>query len=129
MSPDPAVYKRVVTADDSAAALDPRLPAAASTPFVLMLVESACIASLQDELTDDEVTVGAHVSLDHLKPTPVGATLDARATLKSRDGRRYTWDVEVYEDGELAARARHLRVRVPTADIVARLGGEPPAAA
>lgn len=121
MNRDPVVYKRVVTADDTAAAVDPRLPPAASTPFVLTMVENVCIAAIQDELSEDEVTVGAHVSLDHLKPTPVGATLDARATLESSADRRYTWAVEVYEEDELAARARHVRVRVPKAVIRARL--------
>lgn len=123
----PAPLERVVRLEDTAAALDARLPAAASTPFVLSLVEGACHLAVLDELGEDEVTVGAHVSLDHLEPSPVGALLSARAKLEESGNGRYTWSVEVFEGDTVAARARHVRVRVPKAAIDAQLAAKTPA--
>lgn len=121
------VYRRVVTEADTAAAHDARLPAAASTPFVLSLVEMACIRSIADDLDEGEVTVGTRVVLDHLKPTRVGTKLEAEAALEhyETDKGRYTWSVAVRESdrtpGVVVAKATHTRIRLPLAAIRDRL--------
>lgn len=107
----------VVTAADTAAAWGNEFPAAASTPFLLGLAELACHALVADELGDGVVTVGTTTSIEHLAPSPVGATLVARATLLSNDGRRFAFSAEVLDGTTVAARVEHTRASVPRASI------------
>ncbi|MCV7228145.1 thioesterase [Mycolicibacterium komossense] len=101
---------RTVGAADTAAAWGPDFPAAASTPFVLSLAELVCHGMLADGLADDEITVGAGVELTHDRPSPVGATLTARATLQDRQGRKAFFTVEVTDDnGQPVAHVKHTR--------------------
>jgi fluoroacetyl-CoA thioesterase len=116
-----AETSRTVGESDTAAAWDPGLPAAASTPFVLGLAELACHAIVAGELGADELSVGAGARIEHLRPSPVGATLVARARLDRSDDRRLGFMVEVRDAGEVVARVEHDRAIVPRAAILAAL--------
>jgi fluoroacetyl-CoA thioesterase len=59
--------------------------------------------------------------IEHLRPSPVGATLVARARLDRSDGRRLGFTVEVRDAGEVVARVEHDRAIVPRAAILAAL--------
>jgi fluoroacetyl-CoA thioesterase len=105
-----AELRRTVGAADTAAAWGPDFPAAASTPFVLSLAELVCHGMLTDSLADDEITVGAGVELTHDRPSPLGATLTARATLLDRQGSKALFTVDVTDDkGQSVARVKHTR--------------------
>ncbi len=116
-----AETSRTVGESDTAAAWDPGLPPAASTPFVLGLAELACHAMIAGELGADELSVGAGARIEHLRPSRVGATLVARARLDRSDGRRLGFTVEVRDAGEVVARVEHDRAIVPRATILAAL--------
>lgn len=47
--------------------------------------------------------------MKHLAATPVGMTVRAKATLIETDGRRYLFHVEVFDEVEKIAEARHER--------------------
>jgi predicted thioesterase len=113
--------QREVTLADTAAAWDPSLPPAASTPFVLGLAELACHAILAPELSEDELSVGTGATIEHLGASRVGATLVARARTTSREGRRATFAVEVHDGARLVARVEHGRAIVARARILAAL--------
>ncbi|MGV9797784.1 thioesterase family protein [Mycobacterium sp. NPDC003449] len=99
--------------DDTAAAWGPEFPAAASTPFVLSMAELVCHSVLSPTLADGEITVGAGVELTHDRPSPVGVTLTAHATLEERRGRKAFFSVEVVdESGQVVAQVRHTRAVV-----------------
>jgi predicted thioesterase len=117
-----AETSRIVGEADTAAAWDPGLPPAASTPFVLGLAELACHAIVAGDLSADELSVGAGARIEHLRPSRVGATLVARARLDRRDGRRLGFTVEVRDAGEVVARVEHDRAIVPRAAILDALG-------
>ena len=100
---------RTVTADQTADALGNKGVMVFATPCVLTLVENACSAMVQPHLPAGAATVGTVVELKHLGATPLGMTVRARATLVETDGRRYVFTVEVWDDKERVAEARHER--------------------
>jgi fluoroacetyl-CoA thioesterase len=113
---------RTVTAADTAAAWGDAFPPAASTPFVLGLAEVACHELVRDRLADGELTVGVAAEIEHLAPSPIGATLVASALLTGESGREFRFGVQVHDGETLVARVTHRRVLVDRARIMARLG-------
>jgi fluoroacetyl-CoA thioesterase len=116
-----AGFDHTVTEADTAAALGSGLVPALSTPTVLALVERATVGALDGALEAGATTVGARVELDHLLPTPVGATVRVAATLERVEGRRLRFAVEVREGDRLAASGHVTRVIVDRARFLAGL--------
>ena len=83
-----------------------------STPTLLALAEGACVAAICDDLPEGQTSVGAWAEVEHLRATPVGHTVCARATLIGHHGRRLEFNVLVIDDGETVAKIRHRRVLV-----------------
>jgi fluoroacetyl-CoA thioesterase len=82
--PEPGVsaaFDELVGDGDTAAALGSGDVAVLATPRVLALAERATVQAVAGALDPDETTVGAHVELDHLRPSFVGASIPDRATL------------------------------------------------
>jgi predicted thioesterase len=113
--------ERAVTDADTAAGYGSGLPAAAATPFILGWAEVACHRMLVDELGDEELSVGVRAVIDHLAPSPVGATLVFTASLLRTEGRRRYFGVEVHDGDLLVARIEHVRAVVARAGIEQRL--------
>lgn len=102
----------IVGEADTASALGSGDVAVLGSPRLLALVEQACVAALGDGLAAHQTSVGTWAELEHLRPTPVGATVVATATLTGADGRRLTFSATVAQDGTEVARARHHRAIV-----------------
>ena len=85
------------------------------TPRVLALAEAATLAVAAGRLRPDQTTVGTHVELDHLAPTPLGAVVRAEAMLVYRGGKRLTFDVRVTHSTRTVATVRVTRVIVDRA--------------
>jgi fluoroacetyl-CoA thioesterase len=107
-----ATVEETVTEDMTAERLGSGDVAVLGTPAVLALVEAASVAAVADQLEPGTTTVGASVELDHLAPTPVGATVTATAALAEVDGRRLTFRFEVTDAAGPVARGEHVRVVV-----------------
>ena len=80
-----------------------------ATPAVLALTERACVDAIADDLDDTDTSVGTWAEIEHLRPSPVGATVTARATLIGHHGRRLEFRVTVEQDGEIVAKVSHRR--------------------
>ncbi|TVP63485.1 MAG: thioesterase [Nitriliruptor sp.] len=91
------------------------------TPALLALAESACVGALTDELEAGETTVGTWADVEHLKASPVGATVCAHATLIGHHGRRLEFRVTVEQGGEQIALVKHRRVLVDRERFLAKL--------
>ena len=102
----------VVGERDTAVALGSGEVPVLGTPRVVALAEEATVAAVQGELGEGETTVGVHVDLEHLRPSAVGADVQAEATLTGVDGRRLTFAVSVTQDGREVARGVVERVVV-----------------
>lgn len=69
-----------------------------ATPQMVLLMERAGVAAVDHLLPEGYRTVGAHLNIRHLEPTPVGFKIRAIARLVEIDGRRLTFRVEVHEE-------------------------------
>lgn len=92
-----------------------------ATPTLLTLAESACVDAIADQMVEGETSVGTWADVEHLKATPVGATVCAHATLIGHHGRRLEFRVTVEQDGEQVALVKHRRLLVDRERFLAKL--------
>jgi predicted thioesterase len=79
------------------------------TPKIVALIEEAAVAAIAGRVAVSDTTVGSHIEVDHLAPTPIGGTAVATATVVAVEGRRVDFKATVTEAGKLIARANHVR--------------------
>lgn len=115
-----AASSHVVSDADTAVALGSGDVPVLATPRVVALAEAATCAAVAPHITNDLTTVGTHVSLDHLAPTPVGGTVHVEAVLESVEGRRLTFGVRVRDDERDVARGTVVRTLVTRDTFVER---------
>ena len=111
-----------VTDDDTAVAFRSGTVPVLATPRLVALVEEASVVAVQQQLAAGETTVGMRVQLDHLAPTPVGATVLAEANLDKVEGRRLTFTVSVTDGRGLVAVGKVTRVVVDEQRFLERAG-------
>ena len=94
-----------------------------ATPRMVSDVEYTCRDMLLEHLDAGEDSVGAHVSIDHLAPTPIGlaATIEVRIT--EVDRRKVVFSF-VVKDIEEVGRGTHVRFVVETAKTRERLAAK-----
>jgi fluoroacetyl-CoA thioesterase len=109
---DSASVTTTVTESDTARALGSGEVDVLGTPRALALAEAATVRAAAGSLAPGQTTVGTRVELDHLAPSPVGATVRADARLVDRSGRRLTFDVRLTQDGRPVATGRVTRAIV-----------------
>jgi fluoroacetyl-CoA thioesterase len=73
-----------------------------ATPRMLALAEAATVAAISPHLTPDMTSVGTSASLEHRRPSPVGAELVVEAELTEVDGRRLVFSFIARESGRRA---------------------------
>ncbi len=80
-----------------------------STPSMVSDVEYACLRLIQRHLAEEQSSVGVHVSIDHLAPTPMGCEVEVSVTVSAVDGRKITLDARVRDAVELVGSGVHVR--------------------
>ena len=85
-----------------------------ATPRMVSDVEYTCRDLLLEHLDPGEDSVGAHVSIDHLAPTPIGMSVTVEVRIAEVDRRKVVFDFSV-KDIEEVGRGRHVRFVVDTA--------------
>jgi fluoroacetyl-CoA thioesterase len=100
-----------------------------ATPAMLAMVEGAAMGAVQGYLPEDQTTVGARVELEHLAPTPQGASVTARVRLEQIDGRKLIFAFEVTDPSGVVGRGTHTRVVVDRSKFMEGASGraDPPA--
>ena len=87
-----------------------------ATPEMVLLMEQASVAAVDPLLPAGYCSVGAHLEIRHLDPTPVGFEVRAAAQLIEVDGRQLTFRVQVFEEpfgeAQLVGDGIHRRVIV-----------------
>jgi len=91
------------------------------TPKVVALCEEAAVKSVANFLDEGSTTVGTHISIDHVAPTPVGSSVVATAVVIAVDGRTIEFEVSVSELDLIVARGTHTRVIVARERFLERL--------
>jgi len=93
--------------------LGPDAPSMYSTPAMVSLIEGTCVKLMSRYVDAGEQSVGFHVDVRHLAPTPIGKQVTAKVTLREVNGRRYLFDVEVTsEDGVKIGEGIHERALI-----------------
>jgi fluoroacetyl-CoA thioesterase len=79
-----------------------------ATPRMVALMEQAACAAISHALPPQATTVGTHIDVRHLAPTPVGGHVVATATVTDVAGGRVTFDVTAHQvDREPPVRIGH----------------------
>jgi len=92
-----------------------------STPMLIQLIEEAAVQCLAPGLGPDEVTLGSHVDLEHLAPTPVGFIVRVEVEVIAVDGRRIQFAVAAFDEREKVAEGTHERYLLERSRFLARL--------
>lgn len=95
-----------------------------ATPRMVSDVEYTCRDMLLEHLEEGEDSVGAHVSIDHLAPTPMGLQVTIQARIVEVDRRKVTWEFSVRDPVEEVGRGKHVRFVVETAKTRERLAAK-----
>lgn len=95
-----------------------------ATPRMVSDVEYACRDFLLDHLDPGEDSVGAHVSIDHLGPTPLGLQVIIQCEIAEVDRRKVVFSFSVRDKVEEVGRGRHVRFVVETAKTRERLAAK-----
>lgn len=80
-----------------------------STPALVALMESTAFLAVAASLAPGETTVGSRIDIRHLKATPLGMRVRARAELTAVNGPRLAFKVQAWDEVELIGEAEHER--------------------
>jgi len=80
-----------------------------ATPQMILLMEQASVAAVDPLLPEGYRTVGVHLDIRHLAPTPIGFEAKATSQLIEVEGRRLTFRLHVHDAVELVGEGTHQR--------------------
>ena len=89
-----------------------KMPHVFATGYFVGLLEWACIELLAPHYEEGEGSLGTHIDISHVAPTPPGHTVVVDATLTQIDGRSFWFDVEANDNDGLIGKGRHQRAAV-----------------
>ena len=97
------------------------LPPVFATAFMVGFMEWACIEALKPYLLDGENSVGTHVYLSHVAPTPLGMKVTAQVELVEVKGRTLRFRVDCYDECDLIGSGFHERTIIDTVRFMAKV--------
>lgn len=80
-----------------------------ATPAMVALMENAAMNAVAAHLEAEQTTVGSQITTTHIKPSALGATITATATLTAVEGRKLTFAVEAHDGETLIGSGTHTR--------------------
>jgi len=81
-----------------------------ATPAMIALMEGTSLRLLAQYLPEGQTSVGGAISVRHLAPTPIGATVRVRAEITGVEGKQVMFKVEAWDELEQVGMGEHLRV-------------------
>jgi predicted thioesterase len=111
----------VVTEANTAATLGSGDLQVFATPAMVALMENAAMLAVAAQLGEDDTTVGALMNTTHLKPSALGDTVRATATLTAVEGRKLTFDVKAEDSKGLIGEGTHVRYIVNRQKFMSKL--------
>jgi predicted thioesterase len=76
---------------------------------MVKLAEQAAVEALRPCLESGQISVGTHIDLRHVSPTPLGLRVEARAAIREVDGLRVLFDVEIRDGIDIVGSGCHER--------------------
>ena len=92
-----------------------------ATPAMVALMENAAMNAVASALPQGSTTVGAEMNTTHIKPSAIGATVQATATLTAVDGRKLVFAVEARDEVCTIGKGTHVRFIVDKERFLAKL--------
>ena len=92
-----------------------------ATPAMMALMENAAMLAVADHLPEGCTTVGGHIAVSHLKPTSMGKTVTASATVVKVDGKKIEFEVQAHCGDVLLGEGTHVRFIVDKEKFMSRL--------
>lgn len=79
------------------------------TPAMIALMESTALESVEPYLESGTTTVGVHLDVEHLAPSPLGMKIYCESTLIEIDRRMLTFQVSAFDEKGEIGRGTHKR--------------------
>jgi len=92
-----------------------------ATPWMIAFMERVSHRLLTCCLPEGYSSVGTHLDVRHLAPTPVGATIRVRVEVLSVEENRVHFSLEAWDDLEKIGEGRHERVVIDEARFLRRV--------
>lgn len=112
----------VVKEEDLASALplgpEDDFPEVLATARMIALMELAAARLMKPLLKEGQLSVGVNINANHMAATPCGMTVKAVAEYKGMEGKLYSFEVSLLDEGGVAGKGTHTRAIVDTARIV-----------
>jgi fluoroacetyl-CoA thioesterase len=97
------------------------MPPVFATAMMIGFTEQTCILALRPYLSAGQRTVGIHVSMSHVAPTPVGMAVTSDVELIGIDGRFLDFKVRCCDESELIGEGTHRRAIIDLDRFTCRL--------
>lgn len=94
-----------------------------ATPSMVALMENAAMNAVADFLPEGATTVGSEINTTHIKPSAVGAVVEATAVLVAVEGRKLLFEVEASDGAGLIGKGSHTRFVVDRERFLAKVYG------
>lgn len=95
-----------------------------ATPSMVALMENAAMNAVAPFLPEGSTTVGAEIDTTHIKPSALGAEIEATATLTAVEGRKLVFDVEARDTSGTIGKGTHVRFIVDIERFMAKVKAE-----
>lgn len=92
-----------------------------ATPAMVAFMENAAYKSIKQFLPVGHSTVGMEINVKHLKATLPGKKLIAKSKVTAVDGRKISFEVEVFEGDQLAGTCTHERFLINNEKFIEKL--------
>lgn len=92
-----------------------------ATPAMVALMENAAMNAVKNELPEGSTTVGSFIETSHIKPSKLGETVSATATLEEIEGRKLTFKVIASDSKGNIGEGKHIRYIVDREKFLSKL--------
>jgi fluoroacetyl-CoA thioesterase len=93
-------------------ALFQAMPGVLATGYMVGLMEWACVEQLAPFYEDGEGSLGTHVDVNHVAPTPPGLTVTVDTEVTAIDGRFIWFNIRAHDGVDMIGQGRHQRALV-----------------
>jgi fluoroacetyl-CoA thioesterase len=115
---DRAVFRHRIGAAHTVPALFPEaqlfqaMPQVFATGYMVGLMEWACIEQLAPYYDEGEGSLGTHVDVSHVAPTPPGLTVSVETEVTGIEGKFVWFKVRAHDGVDMIGEGRHQRALV-----------------
>ncbi len=116
----------VVTQESTAASLGSGAMNVFGTPWMIAMMENAAFLLMQQGLPEGKSSVGTHLDIAHVSPSPVGMHVRATAELLSvsENGKMAEFKVSAYDEAGLIGEGTHQRAYIDVSRFMGKCEGK-----